>query len=304
VNLNNVSIIVPVFNEEKNLKQLYEEIVSISMDFEVVFVNDGSTDASDKILIDLSGNKNVKIITLNKNYGQTAAISAGIKNSKGGIVVIIDADLQNDPGDIPKLLEQIDKGNDVVSGWRYKRKDSYLRILPSKIANFIIAFVTHINLHDFGCTLKAYKREFIENLTMHGEMHRLLPAYCAWQGAKIYELKVNHRPRIHGVSKYGFGRTFKVILDLILAKYILSYMSKPIYVFGGISLVSFFLGLIIFSYVVYREVYMAGVWLSPLFFAGTIFWVLSIICLLMGILAEVMVMIYLAVKKQEIYKIK
>ncbi|MBN1622342.1 MAG: glycosyltransferase family 2 protein [Endomicrobiales bacterium] len=305
-----ISIIVPVYNEENNIPELYDSIKkikdSIPGTVEVIFIDDGSTDKS-KVEIEniAKQDKDVKMIALGRNYGQTIAIASGIKNSKGEIIVTLDADLQNDPGDIPTLVGLINKGNDVVSGWRKKRMDPFFsRKIPSLIANSIISFVTGLKLHDFGCTLKAYRREFVDHLSIHGEMHRLLPAYCVLQGANIVEIPVNHFPRKHGKSKYGLSRTLKVLLDLLVIKFLLSYLSKPIYVFGGIAIFSFVLGAAINLFVVIRRIYLHGQWLSPLFFIGFSFWTLSVICLLLGLIAEVLVRLYFESGNKLTYKIK
>jgi len=305
-----VSIVIPVYNEEGNLEQLINELLKIkeklSQNTEIIFVDDCSTDKSCQIIENIAlKDKTVKLISLIRNYGQTTAIASGIKNSNGEIIVTLDADLQNDPKDILDLLEKIKQGYDVVSGWRKNRKDPFFsRILPSKIANFLISFLTGVKLHDFGCTLKAYRREFVENISIHGEMHRFLPAYCVWQGAKITEIPVNHRERKHGKSKYGLGRIFKVILDMLLVKFILSYLSKPIYIFGGVSLITFFLGLIVNIFVILRKIFLGGEWLSPLFFAGFLLWSVCIISFLLGLLAEILIRIYFESREISIYKIK
>lgn len=303
-----VSVIIPVFNENSNINELYAQLLKVKngrlKDMEIVFVDDGSTDGSIESLKKIAaGDKAVKVIVLNKNYGQTVALAAGIKNSKGSIIVTLDADLQNDPADIPLVIENMTDEYDVVSGWRKHRKDPYLsKKLPSRIANFFISLITGVKLHDFGCTLKAYRREFVEHLSIHGEMHRFLPAYCAWQGANITEIAVNHRPRVHGVSKYGLSRTFKVILDLMVVKFILSYITKPVYVFGGVGLLAFLAGLAVNGFVIWRKIYEGGQWLSPLFFVGILFWTLAVICFLLGILAEIIVRLYFETRQYEIYK--
>lgn len=302
-----ISVIIPVFNEEKNIPQLYSELCAAGLgDREVIFVDDGSTDGSLAALKEIAKkDKTVSVVALNKNYGQTIALAAGIKHSTGSVIVTMDADLQNDPADIPKLTALIGDEHDVVSGWRKDRKDPlFSKKIPSRIANSLISLITGVRLHDFGCTLKAYKREYVDHLSIHGEMHRFLPAYCAWQGAKVTELAVNHRPRIHGVSKYGINRTFKVVLDLMVVKFVLSYLSKPIYVFGGIGLLSFIAGTGVNSFVVVRRIYEQGEWLSPLFFVGILLWSVSVICFLLGILAEIVVRLYYETRQYDVYRVR
>jgi glycosyltransferase involved in cell wall biosynthesis len=302
-----ISVIIPVYNEEKNIPQLYEELVKAGLrEKEIIFVDDGSTDGSRAVIRELANkDKSVALISLNKNYGQTLALAAGIKLSTGPVIVTMDADLQNDPADIPRLTALIGDEYDVVSGWRKERKDPALsKIIPSRIANFLISLITGVRLHDFGCTLKAYKREYVDHLSIHGEMHRFLPAYCSWQGAKITELAVNHRPRVHGESKYGINRTFKVILDLMVVKFVLSYLSKPIYVFGGIALLAFLAGTVVNIFVAARRVFEQGEWLSPLFFVGILLWSVSVICFLMGILAEIIVRLYYETRQYDVYRIR
>lgn len=255
-----LSIVIPVFNEEENVKKLYSELKEVldKIDYtsEIIFVDDGSTDSTRNLLEEISKNDNrIKLLFFSRNYGQTPAISAGIEHSSGDIVITIDADLQNDPADIPVLLKKIEEGYDVVSGWRKNRKDPFFtRKLPSYIANTIISKLTGVKLHDYGCTLKAYKSDIIKKFAIYGEMHRFLPAYCSWQGGKITEVVVNHRPRLYGKSKYGINRTLKVILDLIVVKFLLSYLTKPIYVFGGIGILMFILGTAINIFVFIRKI--------------------------------------------------
>lgn len=304
-----ISIIIPVYNEEQNLETLFSELNEVrrtlNADTELIFVDDGSTDNSVKIIKTfVSNNKSIKLICFNRNYGQTQAIAAGIKHSKGDIVILLDSDLQNDPRDIPKLINNLDK-YDVVSGWRKNRKDKYFtRILPSSIANFLISYFTGVKLHDYGCTLKAYKKEYFGNMSIYGEMHRFLPAYCSWQGAKITEVVVNHRARKYGKSKYGLNRIYKVMLDLLVLKFLLSYLTKPIYVFGGAALVSFLTGTVVYAFVIIRKLFYNGAWLSPLFFMGFLLWFLSLLCLFLGLLAEVLVRMYFESRGYDVYKIK
>jgi glycosyltransferase involved in cell wall biosynthesis len=236
-----ISIVVPVYNEVENIPLLHTAIMDAmeGHNYEVLYVDDGSTDGSVEALENVveSDNNHSRLIELRRNFGQTAAMAAGIDNARGEVIVTLDADLQNDPKDIPKLLEQIDQGYDVASGWRVDRKDTFLtRTIPSRIANWIISKVTGVRLHDYGCTLKAYRREVLEGFHLYGEMHRFIPAYAGMVGAKIIEVPVRHHPRRFGQAKYGLERTAKVILDLFTVKFLISYSNKPIYLFGGAGL--------------------------------------------------------------------
>jgi glycosyltransferase involved in cell wall biosynthesis len=304
-----VSVVIPVFNEQDSIQPLYEQLLSVrEKDFpelEIIFVNDGSTDASEERITALAReDQKTKLITFSKNYGQTVALAAGIKHSQGAVVVTMDADLQNDPQDIRALVDHLEKGYDVVSGWRRERQDHYpSRVFPSVVANLLIKLVTGVRLHDFGCTLKAYRREFVEHLPLYGEMHRFIPAYCAWQGARISEIAVRHHSRLHGKSKYGLKRIFNVILDLIVVKFILSYLTKPIYLFGGIGIVSFLAGALVNAGVLVRR-FSGGEWLSPLFFIGILLWSVTILCLLMGIMVEIIVRLYFEMRPDSLYKIR
>jgi glycosyltransferase involved in cell wall biosynthesis len=235
-----VSVVVPLLNEQDNIKALYEQITQTlagKYEYEVIFIDDGSTDNSFTVLAGLQkSDAKVRVVRFRKNFGQTAALSAGFDHSRGKIIIAIDADLQNDPADIPRMIEKLHEGFDVVSGWRKKRHDNAVtRLIPSRIANWFIAKITGVKLHDFGCTLKAYRREILEQINLYGEMHRFIPALASWSGAKICELVVNHRPRTAGVAKYGMGRTLKVVLDLITIKFLGSFSTKPIYIFGGLG---------------------------------------------------------------------
>ncbi|MBU0952478.1 MAG: glycosyltransferase family 2 protein [Elusimicrobia bacterium] len=304
-----LSIIIPVYNEEDNIKRLYlelkEVIEKIDYKTDVVFVDDSSKDRTCDVLDEIAKeDKKIKLIRFSKNYGQTAAISMGIRNSNGNIIVLMDGDLQNDPRDIPLLLELIEEGYDVVSGWRKNRQDKLItRKFPSLVANSIISYFTGLKIHDFGCTLKAYEREVLGKYAIYGEMHRLLPAYCYWQGAKVTEVVVNHRKRIHGKSKYGINRTLKVVLDLLVIKFLLSYLTRPIYIFGGIALFLFLAGFVINGFVIVRKFFFQGDWLSPLFFIGFLLWSVSVICLLLGLVMEIVVRFYLESKEELPFKV-
>ncbi|HID70804.1 MAG TPA: glycosyltransferase [Desulfobacterales bacterium] len=239
-----VSVVVPLLNEEKNIPILHDELTKIllqvNLDYELIFVDDGSSDSSLKLLENLQHRDNhLCIISLRKNFGQTAAMSAGFDRAAGDVIVSMDGDLQNDPADIPLLLEKIEAGADMVAGWRFNRQDPFWsRKLPSKIANKIISCATGVHLHDYGCTLKAFKSDVIQNIRLYGEMHRFIPAIASAMGVSIVEVKVNHRARRFGTSTYGISRTLRVILDLITVKFLLNYSTRPIHVFGTIGIAS------------------------------------------------------------------
>jgi glycosyltransferase involved in cell wall biosynthesis len=236
-----VSVVLPVFNEAESLRALHADLraalAAWDRTYELVFVNDGSIDGSAAVLDDLAREPDVRVVHLRRNFGQTAALTAGIDHATGGVIVPLDSDLQNDPADIPRLVAKLDEGFDVVSGWRRNRQDKTItRVIPSKAANGLISLVTGVRLHDYGCSLKAYRRDVIDGVRLYGEMHRFIPVYAAMQGGRVTEMVVNHRPRRFGVSKYGLGRIFKVTLDLLLVKFLTSYSAKPIYLFGGFGL--------------------------------------------------------------------
>lgn len=293
-----ISVVIPVNDEQDNLKPLCEKLIEallmVGRKYEIIFVNDGSSDGSWSVISQLTQADNrIKAIDLKKNYGQTTALSAGFDYAKGEIIITMDADLQNDPRDIPKLLEKINQGFDVVSGWRKKRNDPFWsKRLPSIIANKIISKVTAAPIHDFGCTLKAYKRDIIKNLKLYGEMHRFLPAYAMWLGAKVAEIEAAHYVRSSGRSKYGLGRTFKVILDLITTKFLLTFGTKPSYVFGGIGIILFLVGILTALFVTIRALFFTGVWVSPLIFITTICLISSVQFILMGLLGEISIRTY------------
>jgi len=235
-----LSIIVPVYNERENIPLLFDAIkkavAELTVPWELILVDDGSKDGSVTALEKVAKDnpKHVSVVVLRRNFGQTAAIAAGIDNSQGDVIVLLDADMQNDPADIPLMLNKLDEGYDVVSGWRYDRQDAYLtRTLPSRMANALISWVTGVHLHDYGCTLKAYRREVITGFRLYGEMHRFIPVYANSVGAKIIEVRVRHHARKFGKAKYGLERTLKVILDLFTVKFLTGYAKKPIYLFGG-----------------------------------------------------------------------
>jgi glycosyltransferase involved in cell wall biosynthesis len=232
------SIVVPIYNEQENIAELYRSITTaldaLCREYEIILVDDGSTDHSFSELQRIAAeDARVKVIRFRRNFGQTAAMSAGFDAACGAIIIPMDGDLQNDPADIPRLIARIHEGYDVVSGWRRDRKDTFVsRKVPSMLANALISYLTGVHLHDYGCTLKAYRREVLEGINLYGEMHRFVPALASQYGAKVAELPVNHFPRLHGVSKYGISRTLRVVLDLMTVKFLLAYSTKPIQLFG------------------------------------------------------------------------
>lgn len=292
-----LSIILPVYNEAGNLEQLYREIKErfavTSFKCEIIAVNDGSTDESREVLEKIAASDHYfRVLHLSKNYGQTAALSAGLDHARGEVLIPMDADLQNDPADIPRLLEMINQGFDVVAGWRKDRKDNLVRRLPSAVANKIISRITGVSLHDYGCTMKAYRREIIQDVRFYGEMHRFIPVYVAWHGARIYELPVNHRPRKYGQSKYGISRTFRVILDLLTVKFLVTYLARPMHFFGWAGIVSFFLSFVSgVAAIIFR---FNGVHFNrtPLPLLTIFFVTVGVQFILMGILAEILIRIY------------
>jgi len=293
-----ISVVVPLLNEQDNIGPLYEQITETlapEHSYEVIFVDDGSTDNSFAVMAELQrADDKVRIIRFRKNFGQTAALSAGFDHARGEIVVAMDGDLQNDPADIPMMLEKLGEGYDVVSGWRKKRHDNAVtRLLPSKAANWLISRLTGVKLHDYGCTLKAYRQEVLAQMQLYGEMHRFIPAMASWSGATIAEVVVNHRPRTTGVAKYGLGRIHKVVLDLITVKFLGSFSTKPIYVFGGLGMISGVGSILIGLTVIYQKVNfktdMSG---NPLLLLTGVLFIAAIQFILMGLLAELLVRTY------------
>lgn len=294
-----ITLVIPVFNEEDNLAPLYAEIVTVldqlGRSAEVIFVDDGSRDASADVLREIAASdERVKVIEFQANRGQTAAMQAGITYARGEIIIPMDADRQNDPADIPELLAELDKGYDVVSGWRKHRKDkAFTRKLPSKIANRIISRISGVHLHDYGCSLKAYRRTMLANANLYGEMHRFIPIYAAWEGARVTELAVNHRPRVAGVSKYGLSRTFKVVLDLVTLQFLFKYGTKPIYLFGKAAMLSFLLSFASFGWATYLKFWGGRSFIeTPLPLVTMMMFMLGVMLILMGVLAELMVRTY------------
>ncbi len=307
-----VSVVVPLLNEQDNIKILYDQLTSALTDkysYELIFIDDGSTDDSFVILAGLhKADGRVRIIRFRKNFGQTAALSAGFTHARGAIIIAIDADLQNDPADIPKMIEKLHEGYDVVSGWRKKRHDKAItRLIPSKAANWLISKITGVKLHDFGCTLKAYRREVLAETKLYGEMHRFIPVLASWSGANICEMVVNHRPRTAGVAKYGLGRTWKVMLDLITVKFLGSFSTKPIYIFGGLGFISA-LGSVASGLVVLYQKFLSARELpmnrNPLLVLTAMLITASIQFILMGLLAELLVRTYHESQNRPTYVIR
>jgi dolichol-phosphate mannosyltransferase len=312
-----VSLIIPVFNEDESLPRLFDALDAVTptlpQPVEVVVVDDGSTDASFELLRKAAASRSwMRVVRFRRNYGQTAALAAGIDHSRASVIVALDADLQNDPKDIPAMLAKLDEGYDVVSGWRKERKDkAFTRKLPSAIANHIIGRVSGVPLHDYGCTLKAYRRFVLEPYTLYGEMHRFIPIYASWTGARVVEMVVSHHPRVAGHSKYGLGRAYKVLLDLLTVTFLGGYATKPIYFFGkpaiflaasGFSAAFFF----VFEFVYARVTKNFDVWIQPttllLFAVFTV--TLAVQLVLMGLLGEIVMRTYYESQSKKTYLVR
>jgi glycosyltransferase involved in cell wall biosynthesis len=294
-----LSIVVPIYNELDNLRLLYQAICEavspLGLEWEMILVDDGSKDDSVLVLEELAqlDPLHVRVVELRRNFGQTAAIAAGIDHSDGEVMVLMDADLQNDPADIPMMLEKINQGYDVVSGWRKSRQDTLSRRLPSHFANTLISWATGVYLHDYGCTLKAYRREVITGFRLYGEMHRFIPAYANSYGARIIEMPVRHHPRRFGKAKYGLERTLKVILDLVTVKFLNSFANKPIYLFGGAGAFLILFSIILLIFLFIRRVFFdISVLASPLFQMSTMVFIMGFQSIMMGLIAELLVRTY------------
>ena len=305
-----ISIIIPIFNEEKNIGILYSKILDTlkvtKKTYEIIFINDCSIDNSKKYLNNIADiDPNVKVIHFRRNYGQTTAMQAGFDTAKGDVIIPMDGDLQNDPKDIVNLLEKLDEGFDVVSGWRKFRKDNTLkRKIPSKIANWIISKLSGLKLHDFGCTLKAYKNIYIKGVRLYGEMHRFIPIYASWQGARVAEIVVEHHPRIYGLSKYGIERTLKVVLDLFVIRFMSKYSQTPMYVFGTFGIISFMLSLLCFLYMVYlKYIEHTSFILTPMPLLVVLFFLMGFLSILMGFIAEILMRTYFESQNKATYLI-
>lgn len=295
----NISVVIPAYNEEENIPILYEKLKrvleSLQKEYEIIFVDDGSTDRTWEVLKDIAQkDKRVKLIRFRKNYGQTAAMYAGFEHASGEVVITMDADLQNDPEDIPLLLNKLEEGYDIVSGWRKDRKDPFLsRKLPSMIANWVISKVTGVELHDYGCTLKAYRADIVKRLELYGDMHRFLPALTKRLGAKVVEIPVRHHPRIYGRSKYGIGRTIRVLLDIFLVKFLNEYINKPMYIFGTFGFTLLSLGLIMLFYLIFIKLFLdEDIGRRPLLILSVLFTLAGIQLISTGVIAELLVRIY------------
>ncbi len=305
-----LSIVIPIYNEEENIQILHEKLKevldSLEKEYEILFVDDGSTDRTLSILEEIQAkDKHVVVLSLRRNFGQTAAFAAGFDFARGDVIVTMDGDLQNDPADIPKLLELI-KGNDLVSGWRKKRKDPFFtRRLPSIAANWLISKVTGVKLHDYGCSLKAYRRDVIKNLKLYGEMHRFIPAVASWYGVRIAEVETVHYPRLRGKSKYGISRTIKVVLDLITVKFLQSFSTKPIQFFGPIGILSGLFGFLISLYLASDKLFFGrDIGGRPLLLLGALLIIVGIQLIGMGLLGEMLVRVYHESQRKPIYVIK
>jgi len=306
-----ISVVIPVFNEEENIKLLHtrlkQSLDNLGKKYEIIFIDDGSTDKTPTLLHQIyKKDKEVKVVIFRRNFGQTAAISAGFDYAKGDVIVTLDADLQNDPEDIPQLISKIEEGFDVVSGWRVKRKDPFLsRRLPSHISNWLTSFFTGVRLHDYGCTLKAYKREVAKDIKLYGEMHRFIPALASWVGASICEVKVRHHPREYGKSKYTFSRINRGFLDLLTVKFLLSFASRPIQIFGKFGLISIFSGFICgIILVVMKFIYGVDMTGNPLLYLSILFLLIGGQFISMGLLGEIISRTYHESQNKSIYYVK
>lgn len=309
-----ISIIVPVYNESRSLPELTDRInKSISLDqydFEAILVNDGSKDNTGEVLDNLaSANPRIKILHLKKNYGQTAAIAAGLDAATGELIVLLDSDLENQPEDIPRLLQKLTEGYDVVSGWRKDRwkGQTLSRKIPSIAANWLISKIARLKLNDYGCTLKAYRVEFLKDIRLYGDMHRFIPAYLSWQGARVAEIPVAYTPRKYGRSNYGISRTFKVILDLVVLKFLTKYLSKPMHFFGAAGLTSMFLGLgsgVLAVYFKLSQAHHKDFISTPLPVLTALFVIVGVLLILQGLLAEILIRVYFESQKKANYTVR
>ncbi|GAB3687453.1 glycosyltransferase family 2 protein [Spirosoma flavus] len=305
-----LSVILPIYNESKSIPILFDALDDAigQYDYEIIAINDGSKDDSFAQLRKICAqNDRVKAINFKRNFGQTAAINAGIQYASGEIIVLIDSDLENDPHDIPKLIEKLDSGYDVVSGWRQNRweKEFLTRKLPSRMANSLISSISGVKLHDYGCTLKAYRREVIKDVILYGQMHRFIPVYCAWQGGKVTEMPVSYRPRQFGKSNYGIFRTYKVLLDLVLIKFLDKYMQRPIHFFGGAGILAFLVSLAAVLLAAFFKITgQKDLVETPLPTIGSMFFIVGIQLVLMGVLAEILMRTYYESQHKMPYSVK
>jgi len=306
-----LSVVIPIYNEAENIEALHAEITSalegLGLDYEIVYVDDGSRDASFALLEGIArADQRAVVVRFRRNFGQTAAMSAGFDHARGKIIVTMDGDLQNDPHDIPKLLAKLNEGYDIAAGWRFDRQDPYLtRKLPSKLANGLISRITKVELHDYGCTLKAFRREVVQNIRLYGEMHRFIPAIASWMGVNIAEVPVNHRPRRAGVSKYGLGRTVRVVLDLITVKFLLTYATRPIQIFGLWGLVAGGVGFMLAFYYAVQRLFM-GVPLGnkPGLLLAVLLIFIGVQLISIGLVGEMQVRTYYETQSKSTYTVR
>jgi len=305
-----ISVVIPVYNESESIQLLLEEIIKVmhtnNYIFELIVVNDGSKDSTYEILENISNRiEELIVIHLRKNYGQTAAMSAGFNNTSGNIIVSLDGDLQNDPKDIPELIKNINQGYDLICGWRHNRKDKLIkRKIPSKIANKLIGLVTGITLHDYGCSLKAFRKEIIDDIKLYGELHRFLPVLANIEGAKIKEIKVNHRSRKFGSSKYGIDRTFRVLMDLLTVWFMNKFLTRPMYVFGFVGIVSLISSFLISSYLIVIKFLGEDIGNRPLLIFALILGIAGVQLFSFGLLGELLMRTYHESQNRPIYRIR
>ena len=305
-----ISIIIPVFNESESIGYLLDEVLNVmlsnKLNFEIIVVNDGSQDSTSNVLDELTIKiKELSVISLRKNYGQTAAMAAGFDNSNGEIVITLDGDLQNDPNDIPILISHINEGYDLICGWRYDRKDKLInRRIPSKIANKLIANVTGLKLHDYGCSLKAFKKEILDDIKLYGELHRFLPVLANIEGAKIKEIKVNHRSRKYGSSKYGIDRTFRVLMDLLTVWFMTRFLTRPMYGFGFIGIISILVSLGMTSYLLIVKMFGEDIGNRPMLMFALILGIAGVQLFSFGLLSELLIRTYHESQNRPIYRVR
>lgn len=306
-----LSIIIPVYNEEENIAalfaQLREALTDIGRSYEIIAVDDGSRDGSFELLKELHDqDDHLQVVRFRRNFGQTAAFAAGFDQSRGDVVITMDADLQNDPADIPLLLAEVDKGYDVVSGWRVDRQDAFVtRRLPSVVANWLISQVTGVHLHDYGCSLKAYRREVVKGVQLYGELHRFIPALSSWMGVSVTEIPVRHHARRFGKSKYGISRTIRVLLDLLTVRFLLSYSTRPIQIFGGLGLLSFLVGTALGVYLTFVKLALGqDIGSRPLLLLAVLLMLVGVQLITMGLLGELVVRTYYESQGKRIYVVR
>ena len=305
-----ISIIIPVFNESESIKYLLDEVLNVMLsnkfNFEIIVVNDGSQDNTSIVLDELTIKiKELSVISLRTNYGQTAAMAAGFDNSNGEVVITLDGDLQNDPNDIPKLISHLINGYDLICGWRYDRKDKLInRRIPSKIANKLIANVTGLKLHDYGCSLKAFRKEILDDIKLYGELHRFLPVLAKIEGAKIKEIKVNHRIRKYGSSKYGIDRTFRVLMDLLTVWFMTKFLTRPMYGFGFLGIISILVSLGMTSYLFIIKLLGNDIGNRPLLMFALILGIAGVQLFSFGLLSELLIRTYHESQNRPIYRVR